>query len=65
MFFGERAKKLPTEELWKIRVHYLNEKERAAMEPLVQTKMEESKERILVEWDDVEARQRPSSLLFD
>ena len=64
-FFGEREEDLPMEELWKARVHLLSEEERAAMEPLVQTKMEESKKRVLVEWDDAEARQRLSSLLFD
>jgi hypothetical protein len=53
------------EELWKTRVHLLSEEEQAAMEPLVQTKMEESKERILVEWDAGEARQGLSSFLFD
>ncbi|KAM5344390.1 hypothetical protein ACJ41O_012927 [Fusarium nematophilum] len=64
-FFGERGRDIPTEELWKTRVHLLSEEERAAMEPLVQTKMEESKERVLVEWDAGEARQRLSSFLFD
>ncbi|KAK3940287.1 hypothetical protein QBC46DRAFT_385776 [Diplogelasinospora grovesii] len=64
-FFGERGEGVPTEGLWKTRVHLLSEEERAAMEPLVQTKMEESKERVLVEWDAVEARQRLSSYLFD
>lgn len=63
--FGERGKDIPTEELWKTRVHLLSEEERAAMEPLVQTKIEDSKERVLVEWDAVEARQRLSSFLFD
>ena len=64
-FFGERGEDVPTEELWKARVHLLSEEERAAMEPLVQTKMEESEKRVLVEWDDAKARQRLSSLLFD
>ncbi|KAL2755901.1 hypothetical protein ACRALDRAFT_1076671 [Sodiomyces alcalophilus JCM 7366] len=64
-FFGERDEHVPTEELWKTRVHLLNEEERAAMEPLVQTKMEESKERVLIEWDAAEARTRLSSFLFD
>ncbi len=64
-FFGKRGEDIPTEELWKARVHLLSEEERAAMEPLVQTKMEESKKRVLIEWDDAEARQRLSSLLFD
>jgi hypothetical protein len=64
-FFGERGEDVPTEELWKARVHLLSEEERAGMELLVQTKMEESKKRVLVEWDDAEARQRLSSLLFE
>lgn len=64
-FFGERKGGIPKEELWRVRVHLLSEQERAAMEPLVQTKMEESKDRVLVEWDATEARQRLSSFLFD
>ncbi|UPK94090.1 hypothetical protein LCI18_005025 [Fusarium solani-melongenae] len=64
-FFGERRKDTSVEELWKTRVHLLSEQERTAMETLVQTKMEESKERILVEWDAEEVRQRLSSFLFD
>ncbi|TVY22465.1 hypothetical protein LHYA1_G009025 [Lachnellula hyalina] len=64
-FFGERQENVPTEELWKARVDLLSEEERAAMESLVQIKMEESKKRVLVEWDDAEARQRLSSLLFN
>ncbi|TVY39704.1 hypothetical protein LSUB1_G006866 [Lachnellula subtilissima] len=63
-FFGEREEDVPTDELWKTRVHLLSEEERAAMEPLVQTKIEESKNRILVEWDGEEAKKRLSSLLF-
>ncbi|TVY44659.1 hypothetical protein LOCC1_G007046 [Lachnellula occidentalis] len=64
-FFGKRGDDVPTEELWKTRVHLLSEEERAAMEPLVQTKIEETKNRVLVEWNDAEARQRLSSLLFE
>jgi len=64
-FFGEREKDIPTEELWKTRVHLLSKEERAAMEPMVEMKMEESKDRVLVEWDAAEARQRLSSFLFD
>ncbi len=43
----------------------MSQDEQAAMEPLVQTKMEESKERILVEWEAKEAKERLSSYLFD
>ncbi|KDN71959.1 putative phosphotransferase [Colletotrichum sublineola] len=63
--FGEGGEGLQAGELWKTRVHLLSEEERAAMEPLVQIKMEESKERVLVDWDAEEAKQRLSSFLFD
>ncbi len=43
----------------------LSEKERAAMEPFVEWKMEDKKERILVDWDPEEAKQRLSEALFD
>ncbi|KAK0390111.1 hypothetical protein NLU13_3684 [Sarocladium strictum] len=64
-FFGRREGRLPAEELWKTRVHLLNEEERAAMESLVQMKMEESMNRTLIEWDAADARKRLSSFLFD
>ncbi|KAH7354727.1 hypothetical protein BKA65DRAFT_227401 [Rhexocercosporidium sp. MPI-PUGE-AT-0058] len=64
-FFGERTEVSRTEELWKSRVLLLSEEEQAAMERLVQMKMEESKARILVEWEDIEARERLSSFLFE
>ena len=64
-FFGQRESNVPAEELWKTRVHLLSEEARAAMEPLVRTKMEESRERVLVDWDAAEARQRLSSVLFN
>ncbi|KAK7701009.1 hypothetical protein SLS64_010603 [Diaporthe eres] len=64
-FFGERERDFPKKDLWRGRVHLLSEDERAAMEPLVQTKMQESQERVLVEWDAEDARRRLSSFLFD
>ncbi|KAI1850410.1 hypothetical protein JX266_004268 [Neoarthrinium moseri] len=64
-FFGKRDPDVPVNELWKTRVHLLSNVERAAMERLVQTKMEEMKERILVEWEAKEAKERLSSFLFD
>ncbi|POS74666.1 phosphotransferase [Diaporthe helianthi] len=63
-FFGPREKDISKNDLWRARVHLLSEEERVVMEPLVQTKMVESKERILVEWDAAEARRRLTSLLF-
>ncbi|TQN65678.1 hypothetical protein CSHISOI_09742 [Colletotrichum shisoi] len=65
-FFGEgRESGGPAEEMWKTRVHLLSPEELAAMELMVRTKMEESEERVLVEWDAGEAKQRLSSFLFD
>lgn len=63
-FFGERED-IPMEQLWKTRVQLLNKEELAAMEPLVQMKMEESKTRVLIDWDAAEARKRLSSFLFN
>ncbi|KAM4058579.1 phosphotransferase enzyme family protein [Hirsutella rhossiliensis] len=63
-FFGEREV-IPMEQLWKTRVQLLNREELAAMEPLVQMKMEESKKRVLIDWDAAEARKRLSSFLFN
>ncbi|KAH6717481.1 hypothetical protein BKA61DRAFT_642544 [Leptodontidium sp. MPI-SDFR-AT-0119] len=64
-FFAARGGDISSEKRWKPRVHLLSEEERAAMESFVHEKMEEAKERILVEWDPVEARQRLGSLLFE
>jgi len=64
-FFGERRADISTDQLWKTRVQLLNKEERAAMEPLVKTKMDESKDRVLVQWDATEARERLSSYIFD
>ena len=63
-FFGDRGDKILKDDLWKTRVHLLTEEERAAMEPFVARKMEESKERIIVDWDPAEATQRFSEVLF-
>ncbi|KAG9244999.1 phosphotransferase [Calycina marina] len=64
-FFGIREVDVPKDDLWRTRVNLLSEKERAAMEPFVQWKMEDKKERILVDWDPEEAKQRLSEALFD
>ncbi|KAL3419901.1 phosphotransferase [Phlyctema vagabunda] len=62
-FFGARPSE--TDNLWESRIHLLSEAERHAMEPFVKRKMEESKDRIIVDWDPVEATQRLAELLFD
>lgn len=64
-FFGVRDKDVPTEQVWRTRIHLLTDEEREAMEPLVQIKMAESKVRTLVDWKDDEAKQRMSSFLLD
>ncbi|KAF6835549.1 phosphotransferase [Colletotrichum plurivorum] len=64
-FFGARGEGVPDEELWKTRVDLLGREEREAMEPFVRRKMEESRERVLVEWETDEARRRLSELLFE
>lgn len=64
-FFGNRGNDIAKHDLWKTRVHLLTEEERHALEPFVERKMNESKERIMVNWDPVEAKQRLSEVLFD
>ncbi|RDL33116.1 Uncharacterized protein BP5553_08555 [Venustampulla echinocandica] len=64
-FFGTREEDVSKDDLWRTRVNFLSEKERAAMEPFVEWKMEDKKERILVDWDPEEAKQRLSEVLFD
>ncbi|KAK3312344.1 hypothetical protein B0H66DRAFT_578502 [Apodospora peruviana] len=56
-FFGKREHHIgPKEQFWKSRIDLLSEREREAMEPLVQIKLEESKE---------QARKRLSAVLFE
>lgn len=58
-FFGKREEDLP---FWKARLHLLGEKETKVMDDVVAQKMEETKERILVDWGD-EAKARLQSIL--
>ncbi|KAK0115602.1 hypothetical protein ONS95_000125 [Cadophora gregata] len=53
------------DELWKARVHLLSEEEREGMERFVEWKMEDKKERILVDWEPEEARRKLGEVLFD
>jgi hypothetical protein len=66
LFFGQRH--LPEGasvlDLWRTRLHLLNQEEHDAMEQFVQRQMEESKQRILVEWEPEEARARLAELIF-
>ncbi|EWZ43567.1 uncharacterized protein FOBCDRAFT_198048 [Fusarium oxysporum Fo47] len=62
-FFNKRAEGTPTKELWKARVQLLTDDKQEAMEVLVKTKVEESKEGILINWEAEKARQHLSSFL--
>jgi hypothetical protein len=66
-FFGTREYdwKVTPEEFWKSRLHLLSEREKIAMEEFVERKMEESKERILVEWTDDQVKERLAEVLYD
>jgi hypothetical protein len=64
-FFGDRDSSVTKDDLWKTRVHLLSEEEREAMEPFVKRKIEEGKERKIMEWDEEEAKKRFSQLLFN
>jgi hypothetical protein len=64
-FFGSRKGWIPDEDLWRTRVHLPSDEERDAMEPFVQRKMEEIKERKIVNWEEDEARRRLAELRFD
>lgn len=64
-FFGSREADIAKQDLWRTRVDLLSERERSAMEPFVERKVEESKERILVDWDDDQAERRLAEVLFD
>jgi hypothetical protein len=64
-FFGKRPDGVLKEDLWKTRIDLLTDQERAAMEPFVERKLEEAKERVIVNWEPEEAQKRLSELLFD
>ncbi|KID82299.1 phosphotransferase [Metarhizium guizhouense ARSEF 977] len=64
-FFGAREDNIAKSDLWKTRVHLLNNEERKAMEPFVERKMKDMEERRIVDWDPDEAKRRYSELLFD
>lgn len=51
------------QEFWETILHLLSESERIAIELSVEKKMEESTERILVDWSDEEARRRLTEVL--
>ncbi|CZT06003.1 hypothetical protein WAI453_005261 [Rhynchosporium graminicola] len=64
-FFGTRQHRVPRDELWKTRLHLLSDAEKIAMETFVEWKMNETKERKLVEWNSEIAKKLLSEILFD
>ncbi|KAF5599326.1 aromatic-amino-acid decarboxylase [Fusarium pseudocircinatum] len=64
-FFGDLDPGVVKGDLCTTRIDLLSDGERTAMEPFVQRKMTEGKERRIVEWDETEARKRFSELLFN
>lgn len=64
-FFGTREGEIAEQDLWRTRIHLLSERERDAMEPFVRRKMEDSKERILVDWKDHQVKERLDEVLFE
>lgn len=64
-FFGVRDLGVSDEHLWKTRLNLLGYEEQQAMEPFVRRRMEESKKRVLVEWEPSEAKDRLSEILFE
>lgn len=63
-FFGERGSEVAEQDLWRMRVCLLGSKEVEAMEPFVQRKMDGSRDRIVVEWDSKDVKNRLSEVLF-
>ncbi|KAJ9155494.1 Phosphotransferase [Pleurostoma richardsiae] len=63
-FFGKREEEVTEYDLWKTRIQLLSEEERRAMEPFVTRKVEETRERILVDWEDQEVKKRLAEVLF-
>ena len=64
-FFGKRGSNAQNHELWKARVDLLTDKERMAMEPFVERKMMESKDRALIDWDPKNAKSYLAKVLIE
>ncbi|KAF5017838.1 hypothetical protein F66182_10209 [Fusarium sp. NRRL 66182] len=64
-FFGPRDINGQENQFWTARVHLLGEGGRKHMEMVVQRKMKEAKERVLVDWDSATARELLHEALGD
>lgn len=63
-FFGSRDPGVSDKDLWKTRLNLLSQEQQEIMEPFLKRKMDESRDRTLVEWDPAEARRRLAELLI-
>ena len=54
---------MPEQDLWKTRMHLLDQREQEVMDSFIERKMEELKERINVDWDMKKVKRRMSKLL--
>lgn len=61
-FFDDRASDIPNNDLCKSKVHLVSEKDKEAMKPLVERKMNKSKNEIIAGWESIN---RLSELSFD
>jgi len=64
-FFGRREHDVEKNKLWKTRLHLLSKDSRDALEPFVERKMQEIKERKLVNWESGSAKSRLAEVYFD
>lgn len=64
-FFGTREEGIAEQDLGTTRVHLLSKREGSAMESFVERKMEESKERILFDWDDEQVKECLADVLSE
>lgn len=64
-FFGPRETNTKEDQFWTTRVHLLGKEGRKKMETFVQRKMEEAKERVLIDWKTAAARRLLRKTLRD
>jgi hypothetical protein len=64
-FFGSREGDIAKQDFWNTMRHLLNRRERITVESFVDRNMKKSKERILVDWDDEQVKERLAGVVFE
>ncbi|KAI6360612.1 hypothetical protein MCOR25_006698 [Pyricularia grisea] len=64
-FYGKLDYSITEEQRWQTRLQLLTNEEQDAMEPFLKRKMDESKQRVLVQWSDADAAIRLSEILLE